>query len=277
MFPAEAHTLPAACWPEAVWAPLWVAEQGFKEAPPPCTAQAGWDDQRNEISYQPAAPSGKELFPLFILSCLQCLILYWSVQVLAGNCVVFCNSLLPILHLPCDKSFVLICLSAYLLTYRCWELTHQDWLQQPPPSPLTSPISLMSCSPAMSFFNTSSSSVIGHTEHFSASSPKSLQCNDNPSTFVTFLSTTWLQSSEDTWSPASAKGELGPYQCALQSIASLKKPKRQPMTCVLNNVSFHQSQEGCTILQPVTTIKITVNANCQFNYNDNTMIPQTLF
>lgn len=234
MFPAEVHTLPAARWPETVRAPLWVAEQGFKEAPPPRVAQAGWDDPRNQISYQPATPSGKELhFTFFILSCIQS----------------FCKTLLPNnIHPVLNESSPMSCCP---ITCRCWELTHQNWLQRPPRSLLTSPISLMSYSPVMSFFNISKSSVIGHTEHFSASRPKSLRCNDNPSALAILLSITWLQSGEDTWSPTIAKGELRPYQCALQSIASLKRPKCQTMTCVLNNASFHQSQEGCTILQPV--------------------------
>lgn len=106
-------------------------------------------------------------------------------------------------------------MSSCPLTYRCWELTHQNWLQRPPRSLLTCPISLMSYSPAMSFFNISKSSVIGHTEHFSASSPKYLQCNDDPSAFAILLSITWLQSGEDTRSPTIAKWELRPYQCAL--------------------------------------------------------------
>lgn len=162
----------------------------------------------------------------------------------------------------------LTCLSASLLLHRCRELKHRGWPRQPRPSPLTSPISLTCYSPAMSFFNTSSSSAIGRTEHSSASSPKLLQYNDDPWTV-------WLQSCEDAWSPASAKGELGPCQCALQSTASFKRPKHQPMTCVLKNVSFHQSQWGCVILQPVTTIKIPVKANSQFTYDDRVLIPQT--
>lgn len=81
--------------------------------------------------------------------------------------------------------------------HRWWEWKHQGWPQRPLLSPLTSPISLMSCSPVMSFFNTSSSFVIGHTEHSSASNQKSLQYNDDPQTI-------WLQSNEDTLNPASA-------------------------------------------------------------------------
>lgn len=83
-------------------------------------------------------------------------------------------------------------LSAICFTVRCWELKLQGWLRRPLPSPLTSPFSLMSCSPPMSFFNTSSSSVIGHTEHSLSSSPKSLQYNDAQSS-IYFLSTTLLQ------------------------------------------------------------------------------------
>lgn len=79
-------------------------------------------------------------------------------------------------------------LSVYLHPYRCWELRHHGWLWQPPPYPHSSPISSMSCSPAMSSFNTSSSSVTGRIERFSASSPRSPRCNDNPSTIIIF----WL-------------------------------------------------------------------------------------
>lgn len=82
LLPAETHSLSAACRAEAVWAPLRVAEQGFKETPPPCVTQTGGDDQGTEISHQPAAPSGKVLwgFPCFRLLSDQ----FWSVLICAS-------------------------------------------------------------------------------------------------------------------------------------------------------------------------------------------------
>lgn len=77
-------------------------------------------------------------------------------------------------------------LSIYLHPYRCWELRHHGWIWQPPPYPHSSPISSMCCSPAMSSFNTLSSSVTGRIERFSASSPRSPRYNDNPSTIIIF-------------------------------------------------------------------------------------------
>lgn len=111
---------------------------------------------------------------------------YWPVHVFPRSFYVF-------LQLP-TQFFVLIHFLACPLTYRCWELTHQEWLQPPLPSPLTSRTSSTSYSPATSFFNTSSSSATGHTEHFSASNPKSLQYNDSQSKLIISLFTTWLRS-----------------------------------------------------------------------------------
>lgn len=242
MFLAEGHPLSAACWPEALWAPLWVAKQGFKEAPTPCIAQAGWDDQRNESSHQPVAPAGKQ----HLLKCFY--IWRWLSQCFSN-------------------------VTVSLLINRCWELKHRGWLQQPPPSPLTSSISLMSSSPAMSFFNTSSSSVIGHTEHFSAWSPKSLQYNDNPVTFIVFFLTIWLQRQWWHWYVEFCLCQRGiktiPVCTAVNSI-----PYRQNMIST-NNICVEQSGFSLPSRRMQYNIKITVNVHCQFNYNI-TLILQTL-
>lgn len=81
LLPVETHSLSAACRTEAVWAPLRVAEQGFKETPPPCVTQTGGDDQGTEISHQPAAPSGKVLWGFPASGCFQTSSdLFWSVR-----------------------------------------------------------------------------------------------------------------------------------------------------------------------------------------------------
>lgn len=109
-------------------------------------------------------------------------------------------------------------LSVYLHPYRCWELRHHGWMWQPPPYPHSSPISSMSCSPAMSSFNTSSSSVTGRIERFSASSPRSPRCNDNPSTIIIFQLLGCTNTEERvTWTcgvPPLVQREYEPHQCA---------------------------------------------------------------
>lgn len=76
--------------------------------------------------------------------------------------------------------------------------------------------------------------------------------------------------------PPLPKGELRPYQCAWQPIALLIRPTRQQVDTCVDQCAFKPSQVWCITQQPVTTIKIPVNGNCQFHYH-NIVIPQTLF
>lgn len=76
--------------------------------------------------------------------------------------------------------------------------------------------------------------------------------------------------------PPLPKGELRPYQCARQPIALLIRPARQQVDTCVDQCAFKPSQVWCITQQPVTTIKIPVNGNCQFHYH-NIVIPQTLF
>lgn len=151
---------------------------------------------------------------------------------------------------PPLRSSFLIRMFARLLLHRCWELKRQGSVQRPPPSPLTSPISLMSYSPPMNFFNTSSSSVTGRTEPSSALSPRSPQSNDDPE------SKRGLQSQWEymDFRPHQKGNKTMSVCTVVDSIPKEAQISTCVSTCVLRNVSFHQSHWGCTTMQPVTTI-----------------------